>query len=126
MSLNNIMVWYKADVESKSALRLAGHVAEKFGSTMNIVTLYDDIMEAKKNVNVAAQYLKSFKLDDLKKFPLQPATNSLERIKQTAFDNDTDLLIMGNYRNGLFRNWFKSNMESEVALSPSLPVLLAR
>jgi nucleotide-binding universal stress UspA family protein len=124
--LTKILVNYKEGVEGKAALRLCGHIAERAKSSVDVLALHGDIVQAQVLVEMAEQYLRSFDVADLRQIPKKGVSASESTVLETARSAEADLIIIGSDPYGPMERLFGDDTAERIPLATHTPVLIAR
>jgi len=124
--LGRILVNYHGGMEGKTALRLAGEIAERTAAEIVVVCIEHELPQAEIYCSTAEKYLKGFHEVQVRSIPIRDKPHSEGDILDLAHSEDAGLIIFGEEPSG-FWDRFIGNVHAEnLACKTHIPLLVAR
>jgi nucleotide-binding universal stress UspA family protein len=122
--VREILVLYQGGMQDKSAVRMAGFLAERFGAGLHVLSVQRDTVQAVELTSSAEQYLGGFEIDRISSLPETGAPHPEARILERAEELACGLIVLGHAQHGLLRHAGDAHTAECVALATGIPVLL--
>ena len=126
LPIKHVLVNYQGGVEGKSALRIAGELAERNAARVVVISIEPDIGRAAALTAVAQEYLKGFRLPSVDIVERSGDPESETEIFEAAESSKADIVVVGNRPYGLLDRFFGKITPEQIALDTELPLLIAR
>lgn len=122
-SFNRILLAYDGSEHANWAMQYVGHLSEKYGSQVTILTICDDADLGHSILKEADQYLENYRLE--KSLVLLEGAPH-KQITAFAEEHKTDLIVSGAYGRSRIKEAILGSTTEHILRFSSCPVLLAK
>jgi hypothetical protein len=124
--LGRALVNYQGGIEGKTALRMAGELAERTSAGLVVLSVQRDLSLASMLTGTAEEYLKGFDLSSVECIADKDSPESESDILHFAHSVRAGIIILGEEPYGFWHRFMGQATAEEVALATRIPVLIAR
>ncbi len=121
--LERILVAYDGSPKANESLYIAAYFAGRWGTTLNVLCVVDDINQRSWQVARAKYYLKT---QEIEATYIKKEGNVAQGILDTAKEEDIDLILMGGYSRKPVAEVLLGGSLDEVLRKTRKPVLICR
>jgi nucleotide-binding universal stress UspA family protein len=124
--IRNILVDYQGGIEGKTALRIGGHLAERTGSALLVLSVEKTIAMALELTDAAEKYLGGFDTASVETLARENDPESEKDVLSAAENMDADMIVIGREPAGLLENLFDRTSSDAVVPKTKGSLLIAR